>query len=778
MLDKLLFFDGAMGTMLQNKGLKLGQLPEVLNIEQKALIKSIHQSYVDAGADVITTNTFGANGLKFTGEPYSLEEIVKAAISAAKEVKPNYVALDIGPLGKLLEPAGDLSFDDAYQLFKEIAVLGEKYQVDCVLIETMSDLLETKAAVLAVKENTKLPVFVTMTFDETGRTFTGTDPKTATIVLNGLAVDGFGVNCSLGPKELMPIIKEIVKYSEAAVIVQPNAGLPKTDQNGNTYYDLTVEEYVEYMEIFYQAGVSVLGGCCGTTDKYIKALTEKLKKAEKIKRTVEKGTYVTSYAKTVEIGKKIQLIGERLNPAGKKRLKKALKENDLDYILKEAIDQRDEGATILDVCVTLPEIDEVTMMEQVIKGIQSILDIPLQIDSIDYQTLERACRIYNGKPLINSVNGKKESMEQIFPIAKKYGCAVLGLTLDQKGIPKKAEERLAVAKKIIETGLSYGLKREDILIDCLTLTASAQQEEVFETIKSLKLIKELGHHTILGVSNISFGLPNRVLLNTTFISACLAAGLDAPILNTKEKNIMDMIQAFKVLSNEDLGSKEYIEKFSNIVKEEIKVADLDLKMAVIKGLKEEAKNITVTLLKEKPGLKIVDEDLIPALKIVGERFEKKQIFLPQLIQSAEAVSNSFNILKEKLTDAELNFKEKGKIILATVKGDIHDIGKNIVKVLLENFGYKVYDLGRDVSSEKIIEVMEKEKVSIVGLSALMTTTVRSMEKIIKDIRKKNLENTIIVGGAVLTQEYADMIGADYYAKDAQISIKILEEILS
>lgn len=778
---EFIFFDGAMGTMLQQRGLKTGEIPETYNIIHPEIIKEIHEEYLKAGANIITTNTFGANELKLKNSGYSVEEIVTNAVKIAKEAKgEKYVALDIGPIGQMLEPIGTLSFERAYEIVKRQVVAGVKAGCDLILIETVSDLYEAKAAVLAAKENSNLPVFCTMTFEEDGRTFTGTDPTNMVSLLEGLGVDALGVNCSLGPGELLPIVEEILKYSSIPVMVQPNAGLPKI-VDGETMYNVSVEEFSNHLKTMAEKGVCILGGCCGTNEEFIRKLVSELK--GKTPKPLENKGYTTvcSPSKTVILGNGVKVIGERINPTGKKKFKEALKNNNIDYILTEAINQMEAGADILDVNVGLPEINETEMMVKVIKEIQSIINLPLQIDSSSPEVIEAAARIYNGKPIINSVNGKDQVMNQVFPIAKKYGACVVGLTLDEGGIPSKAEDRFKIAEKIVNKAKEYGIEKENILIDCLVLTASAQQEEVMETLKAVRLVKEkLGVKTLLGVSNVSFGLPNRELLNQTFLSMALVQGLDAPILNPNNKAIMDVIKSFKVLANIDKEAKKYIDENSNVeVKQEIQgTSKGDLKDIIIKGIKEEAAKITNELLKTNDSLTIVDNYLIPALDVVGGKFERGEIFLPQLIQSAETVKNSFAVIKEKELLENKKGISKGKIILATVQGDIHDIGKNIVKVILENYGFDIIDLGKDVPIEKVVKTAKEENVKLVGLSALMTTTVKSMEETIKSLKENNVQCKTIVGGAVLNPEYAEMISADYYAKDAQEAVQIARKVFS
>lgn len=781
--NKILFFDGAMGTMLQKKGLKLGKMPEDLNIDNPDIIEEIHKLYVESGADIITTNTFGANELKLEHSNYTQEEIIKSAVELAKKANPNgYTALDIGPIGQLLEPLGTLKFEEAYEIFKKQVLLGVKYGVDLVLIETMVDIYEAKAAILAVKENSSLPLICTVTFQEDKRTLTGTSILGTVTILESLGVDALGVNCSLGPKELIPIVDEILSCSKVPVIVQPNAGLPKM-VNNKTVFDLSVDEYTEIMSEFAEKGVSILGGCCGTDENFIKSIHDKLENFQPVSRKVKNRSIIATSTKCIDLDNGINIIGERINPTGKKRLKEALINNNLEYILKEAIIQKEKGADILDINVGLPEIDEAAVISNVVREVQSIIDLPLQIDSSDPESIEAALRIYNGKAIINSVNGKSESMNSIFKIAKKYGACVVGLTLDENGIPATAEERFNIAEKIVKTAESYGIPRENILIDCLVLTASAQQKEVSETLKAITLVREkLNVRTVLGVSNVSFGLPNRALLNKTFLSLALHSGLTTPILNPQDEEMIHIIKAFNVLMNNDKDSMEYINFFNNSPNiqndnNNLPDSELDLPEIIKLGLKEEGKDKIYSLLKEHSPLYIIDNFLIPVLDTIGIRFENGEIFLPQLIQTAETVKYFFEILKNEMLKEKKAFVNKGDIILATVKGDIHDIGKNIVKIVLENYGYNIIDLGKDVPVEKVVSTAKEQNVKLIGLSALMTTTVKSMEETIKALREEQINCKIFVGGAVLTQEYADMIGADFYAEDAQESVRIAGSVL-
>ncbi|ACQ54516.1 B12 binding domain protein [Clostridium botulinum] len=779
--ENILIFDGAMGTMLQKLGLKISDLPEELNILEPEKIINIHRKYIEAGAKVITTNTFGANEIKLKQSEFSLESIIDKAIGNVKKAGENkeiLIALDIGPIGQLLEPMGTLKFEEAYEIFKRQIVQGQKSGADIILIETMTDLYEAKAAILAAKENTNLPVFCTMTFEKNKRTFTGCTPLSMILTLEGLGVDALGVNCSLGPNELGDIVDEIIKYSSIPIMVQPNAGLP-TVKEGKTIYNIKPKEFAAFQRSIVKKGVRIVGGCCGTTDEFIREIVYSLKDVE-IKELKESNICgVCSSTKAVLIDG-VKIIGERINPTGKKLFKEALRNNDIDYILKEAIAQVESGADILDVNVGLPEIDEEETMKKVIREIQSIIDTPLQIDSNNPKVIEKALRVYNGKAIVNSVNGEEEVLDSVLPLIKKYGAAVVALTLDDKGIPKKAEERLKVAEKIVNKALEYGIRREDIFIDCLVLTASAQQEDVGETLKAVNLVKEkLNVKTILGVSNISFGLPNRELINKTFLAMSLQSGLDLPILNPNNKEMINIINAYKVLNNEDKGAANYIERYTNEISnsKEVKIPknNLTLKEIVIKGIKEEAYSKTKELIKNRDELLIINEELIPALDEVGEKYEKGIIFLPQLIQSAETVKKAFTVIKEKLREDNSPKINKGKILMATVKGDIHDIGKNIVKVILENYGFDIIDLGKDVEAEKIVEEVKKNNIKLVGLSALMTTTVNSMKETIKILKERDMDCKVFVGGAVLNEEYAKMINADYYAKDAKEAVDIAKE---
>lgn len=790
----ILVFDGAMGTMLQNLGLKLGEYPEVFNITNREDIINIHKSYIDVGAKVITTNTFGANELKLKNINYSVEEIIKSGVDLAKKARGDrdcYIALDIGPIGELLEPMGTLGFEEAIDIFKRQIKIGAQSGVDLILIETMTDLYEMKAAIIAAKETCNLPIFSTMTFEEDGRTFTGCLPESMAITLEGLGVDAVGVNCSLGPKEVKDIVEKIINNTNLPVIVQPNAGLPNII-NGKAVYDIKEEEFSNSIRELVKLGVSIIGGCCGTTPKFIEEINKISKNSLRVNREKVIKYAVTSPSKVIEIDE-VRVIGERINPTGKKRFKTAILENNMDYILKQAIEQIEVGAEILDVNVGLPEIDEEELMESTIKELQSIIDVPLQIDSAKKNVIERALRVYNGKPIVNSVNGEDKILDSILPLVKKYGAAVVGLTLDNNGIPKDYKERVKIAEKIVKKAIEYGIKKEDVYIDCLALTVSAQQEEVMDTLKALRIVKKkLGVKTILGISNISFGLPNRDIINETFLAVALGNGLDLPIMNPNKEGMMNVINSFKVLNNNDRGAKRYIESYGDKKIEKILVSkdkdininceldndEEDLDKLILKGLKNSTRKLTEKLLEEKTELEIIDEDLIPALDKVGRKYENGDIFLPQLIQAAETVKVSFDLIKDRLDRPNKGKVNKGKIILATVKGDIHDIGKNIVKVILQNYGYDILDLGKDVPVEKVVKEAIENNIKFVGLSALMTTTVASMEETILALKKAGFDGKIFVGGAVLTEDYSKKIGADFYAKDARKAVEIAREVFN
>ena len=779
-LDGFLIFDGAMGTMLQSYGMKAGELAESYNLERAEVIAGIHRAYIEAGAQVLTTNTFSANRFKLAGTGLDQAAVIRTAVEIARwAAEDNLVALDIGPLGQLMEPYGTLSFDAAYEAFAEQIQVGAAAGADLILIETMSDPYEAKAAILAARENADLPIICTMTFQEDGRTLTGADPLTMVNILQSLGVSALGFNCSLGPKEILPLVQEALKFTRVPVIVQPNAGLPQLIGE-ETIFQITPADFAAYGREMAAAGVRILGGCCGTTPAHIKALKEVLAEVKPVATKAPRFTAASSATTTVTLGGPVKIIGERINPSGKRRLQKALRQGDLDYLLREAVDQQDHGAHILDLNVGLPEIDEKAVMVKAIKEIQGVVTLPLQIDSVNPEVIEAAARIYNGRPIINSVSGEAKSLAAILPIVKKYGCLVVALTLDEQGIPATAEERLAIAERIVKTAAEYGIPKEDIIVDCLVLTASAQQREVQETIKAVRLVKEkLNVKTTLGVSNVSFGLPARDLLNRTFLAAALAAGLDAPIMNPLDTAMRGTVQAFNVLWDHDRDSKEFIATYSALDEQAPAPPEperKDLTKIVIAGLKEEAASEVRELLKEEEGLAIVDRYLIPALDRVGEGFEKGELFLPQLIQAAETVKRAVAVIKEDLEKFQTTAAGKGKIVIATVKGDVHDIGKNIVKILLENYGFEVYDLGKDVPIELIVKKVQQEEAPLVGLSALMTTTVKNMEETITALRRYCPQAKIMVGGAVLNADYAQKIGADFYGKDAREAVKIAESV--
>ena len=788
---ELLFLDGGMGTLLQAEGLAPGELPETWNIEHPEKVEAIHRRYYEAGSDVVLANTFGANVCKFHDDRYTVEEVIRAGIANAKRAgeqigKETYVALDMGPTGKLLKPMGDLDFDDAYEAFAEAVRYGEKYGADLIHIETMSDPYEVKAAILAAKENSSLPVFVTMIFDERGKLLTGGDVPSVVAMLEGLRVDALGLNCGLGPKQMLPILNDLRRYTSLPIIVKPNAGLPK-QKNGETYYDVEPDEFARIMQEVVKEGACVIGGCCGTTPEHIKKLVEECKDLPL--REIEKkhDTIVSSYGQAVILDDMPRIIGERINPTGKKKFKEALKNEDMDYILKEAITQQDKGAHILDVNVGLPDIDEVAMMEKVVKELQSVTSLPLQIDTVDGKAMERAMRIYNGKPMINSVNGKQVSMDEVFPLVRKYGGVVVGLTIDEEGIPKDAEGRVRVAGKIINEAAKYGIDKKDIVIDVLTMTISSEKDGAKVTLEALKRVREeFGVRTVLGVSNISFGLPRRPIVNSYFYAMAMQNGLTAGIINPSSEDMMKAYRSYNALMGFDENCTNYISTYAGTT-ETVTVqasqaaavagnapkaagVEMTLKYAIERGLKEEAHHITRDLIGTREPLDIIQEELIPALNVVGEGFEKGTVFLPQLLMSADAAKIAFAVIKDVLASSGQEEEKKEKIILATVKGDIHDIGKNIVKVLLENYGFDVIDLGKDVPPEAIVEKAVEENVTLVGLSALMTTTVVSMEETIKLLREKKPDCKVMVGGAVLNQDYADMIGADFYGKDAMQSV--------
>lgn len=788
MQKEFVLLDGAMGTMLLDAGLKLGENSELFALAHPELLYSIHRAYIDAGADIIYACTFGANSRKLADANTTPAEVIPQAIRIARRAAAQTtdraiaVALDVGSLGELLEPTGTLKFSEAYAAFREMVTAGEQAGADLVVFETMTDLYELKAAVLAARENTDLPIFCTMTFDKNNRTFSGTSVESMACLLNSLNVDAIGVNCSPGPEGILPIIRELRRHTDLPLIVKANAGLP--DPQTNTY-DITPQTFAAQMLPFAGLGVQMLGGCCGTSPAYIAALQAALTGCQRAQRRPISTAAVCTPTTTVTLDRP-RIVGERLNPTGKKLFQQALRDKDMDYILARAIEQAEAGADILDVNVGLPGIDEAAMMEQVVRAVQGVVSLPLQIDSSDPAAIEAGLRFCNGKAIVNSVNGNDESLQAILPLVKKYGAAVIGLTLDHNGLPQTAEERLRIAEKIMRAALSHGIPREDIYIDCLTLTVSAQQDQAQETLHAIRLVKEqLGLKTVLGVSNISFGLPNRELINQTFLTMALAAGLDLAIINPNIRSMTDAVAAYQVLANIDRDSVRYIASQTTDRADAAPAAPIPdslsaedaIAEAINKGLKGEVKQLAEQLLNTKTELQLINEILIPALDAVGKRYEAEEIFLPQLINAAAAACEAFEVIKARLAGRGDTSVSKGKILLATVWGDIHDIGKNIVKVILENYGYRIIDLGRDVPAERIVETAIAEDIRLIGLSALMTTTVGSMRDTITALRQSGHPCQIFVGGAVLTADYAAEIGADHYAGDAAQSVRIAKQVL-
>ncbi len=796
-----IFFDGGAGTLLQAMGLKSGELPESWNLTNPENIIKLYRGYLDAGVNCITVNSFGANRIKY---PDNLEEIVRAGVELAIEARKEggredaYIALDLGPTGKLLKPLGDLDFEEAVSIFGEVARIGAEAGADLVIIETMSDSYELKAAVLGAKENCHLPIFATVTFDEKGKLLTGGTVKSTVALLEGLRVDALGTNCSLGPKEMLPLIREFVEEASIPIIVTPNAGLPRVDE-GKTVFDVGPDEFSEVMKEIAGLGVQVLGGCCGTTPDHIRMTIEKCKGLPFKPATAKEKAYVTSFAQAVEIGGTPKIIGERINPTGKKKLKEALKTEDMSYILGEGIKQEDAGAHILDVNVGMPEIDESLMMTKVVKELQAVTALPLQLDTASPEALEKGLRIYNGKALVNSVTGKEESLAAVLPLVAKYGGVVVGLTLDEEGIPERVEGRIEIAKKIYASAEKYGIPKKDVVIDGLTLTISSDPEAAKTTLDTVRAVKEeLGGNTILGVSNVSFGLPLREYINSNFFSMALLSGLTLAIINPGNDAMMDAYRSSLALLGYDENCGEYIQRYGELdrIKKEQATATVGapipstkkekekndpgparetktLMDSVERGLEKSAREAALAQLEKRDPLDIINEDLIPALDNVGQGFEGGTIFLPQLLMSAEAAKGAFDVLKQAMPERQE--EKKGKVIVATVKGDIHDIGKNIVKVLLDNYGFQVFDLGKDVAPEKIAEVAIEKDIRLVGLSALMTTTLQSMQETVALLREKCPNTKVLVSGAVLNKEYADMIGADHYAKDAMATVRYAEE---
>ena len=791
-----ILLDGGMGTMLQAAGLKLGARPEELNITDPALIEGIHGQYAAAGSRIVNANTFGASAHKLTGSAYTLEQIITAGIANCKRACAPYgalTALDVGPLGELLEPSGTLAFEDAVAEYARIVKAGEAAGADLIFFETYTDLYELKAALLAAKENTHLPILASMSFEAGGRTFTGCTVESFAATARGLGADAVGINCSLGPKEIFPMAKRLAEAvpGNFPVFVKPNAGLPRADGSG---YDITPQLFALQMKPYRELHLFAVGGCCGTTPEFIKLLNGTFAGCTPGRPAHRMPSVLCTPVDTVTVDG-ITVVGERINPTGKKRFQQALREGDMNYVLEQAVSQAEAGAQILDVNVGAPGVDEPVLMEQVVKALQSVTSLPLQLDSSNVEALARGLRVYNGKPIVNSTNGEPEKLAAILPLCKKYGAAIVGLAIDEKGIQPKAEDRVAIARRITEAALAAGIPREDIYIDCLTLTASAQQEDVLATVQALEACKkELGVRTVLGVSNISFGLPCRTYLNTTFLTMAMYAGLDLAIMNPSSEEMMAAVYAYNVLTNRDKQSTKYIERFADRVPASTALAQAAkaapaasaaeaeltgpyaaLMKAVEKGLKGDAATHTRALLAEKQPLEVVDEALIPALDIVGAKYEKGTLFLPQLLQAASAAQSAFEEIKTAIAQKGEGSASKGRIVLATVKGDVHDIGKNIVRVILENYGFEVLDLGRDVPVETVVETVREKDVHLVGLSALMTTTLKSMEETIAALHAAQLDCKIMVGGAVLTPEYAEKIGADWYAKDAKRSADIAKE---
>ncbi len=782
---KLLFFDGAMGTMLQERGLQSGELPEIWNVTKEDVICDIHRQYLKAGCDIVKANTFGVNPFKMKGTGYTCEQLTPKGIEIAKRAikesgRNAYAALDIGSLGKLLEPLGDLAFEEAYEAFKPMCIAGEQAGADLCLIETMNDTYEIKAAVLAAKENTNLPIVVTMVFDEDGKLLTGADMEAAVAMLEGLKVDALGLNCGFGPDIMRKFLPRLRKVCSLPIVLNPNAGLPVV-VDGKTSFHVGAEEFSGIMKEIALEGVSVMGGCCGTTPAHIQALVKECHEIPAMALTDKQRSVVSSYTHAVVLDERPKIIGERINPTGKSRFKQALRENDLEYIYKEALAQQDKGAHILDVNVGLPEIDEVQMMRDVVTGLQGITDLPLQIDTSDPVAMETAMRLYNGKPLLNSVNGKQESMDAVFPLAAKYGGMIVCLTLDENGIPDTAAGRIEIAEKIIAEAAKYGIGKKDLLIDTLTMTISTGQENASITLEALHYVRHvLGVHTTLGVSNISFGLPQRERVNTAFFTVALSQGLSAGIINPNSEAMMAAYHSYCALNGSDSQCADYIARYSGQEGQpktvSAKTTEISLFDAVVRGLAESAYQAAKKELETQKPLEVIDGTLIPALDKVGQGFEKKTVFLPQLLMSADAAKAGFAAIKEHLQSQGTASSSKGTIVIATVKGDIHDIGKNIVKVLLENYGFDVIDLGKDVPPEKVVETAREHQVKLVGLSALMTTTVANMEETIKLLKQELPMCKVMVGGAVLTQTYADMIGADFYSKDAMGSVRYANEL--
>lgn len=797
--EQLVYCDGGMGSLLQERGLQAGELPGTWNLTHPEVLSDIHLAYLEAGVDIITTNTFGVDHLKYNEDTeYTTEQVVAAGVRLVRQAietsgRKAYTALDMGSTGKLLKPLGDLAFEDAYRLFREVVLVGAREGADLVLIETMSDSYEAKAAVLAAKENCNLPVFVTVTFDAKGKLLTGGSVESVVALLEGLGVDALGINCGLGPVQMKGILEQFLRVASVPVIVNPNAGLPRSE-GGKTVYDISSDEFANEMKTIAAMGARIIGGCCGTTPEHIRKTIEACQEIVPVPVTAKHRTVVSSFAQAVVIDHDPVIIGERINPTGKSKFKQALRDHNLEYILREGVTQQDHGAHVLDVNVGLPEIDEPSMMEEVVTELQSIIDLPLQIDTSNLVAMERAMRIYNGKPLINSVNGKQESMEAVFPLVKKYGGVVVALALDESGIPETAEGRIEIAKKLYAKAAEYGIGAEDILIDALCLTVSSDSKGALTTLETLRRVRdELHGKTILGVSNISFGLPQREIINAAFFTMAMQSGLSAAIINPNSEAMMRAYYSYRALADLDAQCGDYIGVYSgqatalgqSASKGQLQGAagsadaagQMGLAESIERGLKERAAAAVKELLEVQEALSIIHTEMIPALDRVGKGFETGTIFLPQLLMSAEAAKAAFEIIKDQMRASGQTQEKKGKIILATVKGDIHDIGKNIVKVLLENYSFEVLDLGKDVPPETVVQVAVEQQVPLVGLSALMTTTVPSMEETIKQLRKEAPWAKVMVGGAVLTKEYAKTIDADRYCRDAMASVNYAQEVL-
>ena len=783
--NKLIFLDGAMGTMLQHAGLQPGELPELVALHKPEMLTKIHRQYIEAGSDIVYANTFGANRRKLAKLGVTVEEVVCAAIAAAKaacagtnaRVAPGArVALDIGPLGELLEPLGTLPFESAVDMFAELVRAGVKAGADLIAIETMTDLQEARAALIAAKENSDLPVLVTMSFDESGRTFTGCTAASMAATLTGLGADAIGLNCSLGPKQLLTILRELCAATNLPIIAKPNAGLPDPVDG---HYDLSPADFAEAMAEAINAGVSVVGGCCGTNPEYIRALHARVKNMTPGAREIRRSSLVCTATQAVEISG-VRVIGERINPTGKKRFQQALLEKDLDYIVDVAIQQEDAGADILDVNVGYPGVDEVAMLPLVVKKLQEATSLPLMLDSTNPAALEAGLRVYCGKAAVNSVNGDAAVLNRLLPIVKKYGASVVGLTLDESGLPTTADERIAIAQRILAAAEAHGIPRQDLWIDCLTLTVSAQQEQAEATLDAVRRVtQDMGLRTVLGVSNISFGLPNRLLMTQTFLVRAMSAGLTLPIINPNQKEMMDAVAAFRVLSGEDAGCRDYVDRFANVAAAPIRnsefgIRNSSLSDAIVRGLKGDAANLARAELEKQTGLELVESTLIPALDKVGAEYEAGRAFLPQLLSAAQAAQAVFAVIQASMGEGDA--VRKGKVIIATVKGDIHDIGKNIVKTVMGNYGYQMLDLGRDVAPEAIVDATRREDVRLVGLSALMTTTLPAMEETVRQLQQLPNPPAIMLGGAVVTQDYADRLGC-HYAWDAKASVEIARKII-